>query len=618
MVIVLLVENSPGDVRLIREMFAEEASSSRFEVVSVSTLQDGIEAVHEQKPAVVLLDLDLPDSQGLDTLRLLRAAHPAVPIVIITGLEDEAVGISSLELGADDYLCNSRLNPGLLTHVVTHAVQRRALTHAIRLRDMPVVSAGDGVIVTDAEGVVQNVNPYVADNLGLPRNAFVGKPVFSIVDDSVALESGFGLAAETGHWRSEMRLRRRDGTLLPVEISANAVKNETGELSHMVLHFSDISSLRPVEEDMLLSEIKYRHLFEIAMEGFWVLDADGYTILVNPRMADMLGYSRGELVGRSMFDSVLPTEEIRAKAILDGCATRASEIHELSLVRRNGSKLVTLLNASPIVDMDDRRTGTLVCVTDISYRKRHEEALRTSTHEELRHRGRASTYFDLLAHDIANLVSPILVSCDLARMEKSSSPELVARFKMISSQASRAASLIKNLRMLEELEQTEIGRVPTVDLVEAYTKAKESITEDDRFPEVEFIADIPDSGTAFVKGGKWTSKVVLHMLRNAVQHSSSEKASVEVTISPFETPSGAPSWRMVVTDDGPGISAEVSNSVLSSLDPGSRFKRGVVTSMSFCAMFVDAFGGVLSIDVAGDAPDANGSVVIMTLPGGEK
>ena len=123
---VLLIEDNPGDVRLIREMFAE-AKHPVFNVESVDRLTDGLERVSESQFDVILLDLSLPDCSGLDTFVTLHGASEHLPIVILSGLNDERTAIECVNAGAQDYLIKGEVNSHLLVRSLRYAVARGVL-----------------------------------------------------------------------------------------------------------------------------------------------------------------------------------------------------------------------------------------------------------------------------------------------------------------------------------------------------------------------------------------------------------------------------------------------------------------------------------------------------------
>lgn len=122
---VLLVEDNPGDARLVYEMFLAE--KSRIETRIVSSLKEATDLLQAMTFDVVLLDLSLPDSTGLDTLRKVLSVAPGVAVVVQTGLDDESVGDKAVELGAQSYLIKGQYDGQLLLRAMRHANERQRL-----------------------------------------------------------------------------------------------------------------------------------------------------------------------------------------------------------------------------------------------------------------------------------------------------------------------------------------------------------------------------------------------------------------------------------------------------------------------------------------------------------
>ncbi len=129
---VVLIEDSPSDARLIRELLRE--GSSRFEVVHVATLRAALEALAGAKFDVVLADLALPDTQGVVTVERILEAASETPVVVLTGIDDEAVALQAVHAGAQDFLVKGRFDHELLSRTLRYAIERkRAEEHARRL-----------------------------------------------------------------------------------------------------------------------------------------------------------------------------------------------------------------------------------------------------------------------------------------------------------------------------------------------------------------------------------------------------------------------------------------------------------------------------------------------------
>ncbi len=126
---VLLIEDDPDDSLLIREMLAE-SGDGRFRVEAAQRLSEGLRRLDEGGVDVVLLDLGLPDSVGLETLGAVQQRAPDVPVVVLTGLDDEAVGLHAMREGAQDYLVKGQVDGELLARAARYAIERQRLeTH---------------------------------------------------------------------------------------------------------------------------------------------------------------------------------------------------------------------------------------------------------------------------------------------------------------------------------------------------------------------------------------------------------------------------------------------------------------------------------------------------------
>ena len=139
--------------------------------------------------------------------------------------------------------------------------------------------------------------------------------------------------------------------------------------------FQDISERKLVDEALRKSEQKYRQLVQQLQEGIWAIDKDANTTYVNPRMAEMIGYSTDELQGKPMFAFMDERGVEISKHNLERRKQGIKEQHDFELIHRNGQRIHTSMETSPITDDDGNYIGALACVADITDRKRAEEEL---------------------------------------------------------------------------------------------------------------------------------------------------------------------------------------------------------------------------------------------------
>jgi len=127
---VLIIEDNPGDIALIRTMLAQRGAV--VELLSANRLADGLARLDANDVDLVLVDLSLPDSDGLDTLTRVQEHAPALPVVVLTGTDDEALGLEAVQRGAQDYLVKGQTPAALLTRAIRHAIERKQAQRKIR------------------------------------------------------------------------------------------------------------------------------------------------------------------------------------------------------------------------------------------------------------------------------------------------------------------------------------------------------------------------------------------------------------------------------------------------------------------------------------------------------
>ena len=158
---ILLVEDNPGDADLIQEMLPA-GEDSEFSVHCVTRLADAVSHLREGEADLALLDLDLPDSNGIETVRIARQAAPRLPIVVLTGNQDEQVGIAAVQGGAQDFLIKGQTQRNHLARVIRYAVERHFAEEQVRESERFLRSALDAlsahIAIIDATGRVLTTN----------------------------------------------------------------------------------------------------------------------------------------------------------------------------------------------------------------------------------------------------------------------------------------------------------------------------------------------------------------------------------------------------------------------------------------------------------------------------
>lgn len=121
--VLLLVEDNPADADLVEELL-DQAGVEQYAILRAARLSEALEKIRAHTIDVVLLDLRLPDGVGLATLQAIRSVNQQIPIVVLTGNDDEALAMSCIKAGAQDYLCKGELRPAPLRRSIGYAISR--------------------------------------------------------------------------------------------------------------------------------------------------------------------------------------------------------------------------------------------------------------------------------------------------------------------------------------------------------------------------------------------------------------------------------------------------------------------------------------------------------------
>jgi PAS domain S-box-containing protein len=173
---ILLIEDNPGDARLVQEILKQVGDKSIFQVAEY--LEHGLQLLTSQDIDVVLLDMNLPDSRGLDTLTKLQNQHPLIPIVVMTSNDDAGLATQAVRLGAQDYLVKGKVEGELLRRSLAYAIERKrsemASLQAKEEWELTFNSVPDLIVILDCQHRIIRSNKAMADRLGVTPEQCTG------------------------------------------------------------------------------------------------------------------------------------------------------------------------------------------------------------------------------------------------------------------------------------------------------------------------------------------------------------------------------------------------------------------------------------------------------------
>ncbi|MFN2516930.1 MAG: PAS domain S-box protein [Pyrinomonadaceae bacterium] len=238
----LLIEDNAIDAQLIRSALAHNErfppEEFLFELESVTRLAEGLERLAHSDIDVLLLDLYLPDSQGLETVAAVRAQSPNVPIVVMTGPDDEALAVSTLRQGAQDYLVKGRADRRTLIRAIRHAIERKRAQQALRESEEKfrsiVETTNEWIWAIDLRGDLTYTNPAVSVILGYSPDELLGRCWALLMHQSdrqlLLTRLAEAVVQKTGWSGLVMRWKHKNGTYRHLESNALPMLDSSGNL----------------------------------------------------------------------------------------------------------------------------------------------------------------------------------------------------------------------------------------------------------------------------------------------------------------------------------------------------------------------------------------------------
>jgi PAS domain S-box-containing protein len=452
---VLLIEDNPADARLIRELL-RDVSGQHIEFDLVSNLNEGIEHLAAGGVDVVLVDLSLPDSTGVETCRSLHDKSPAVPVVVLTGLSDQKTALKALRHGAQDYLIKGEVNGAMLWRVINYAIERTQISQerdtalqALKVSerryralydDMPAIFAK-----FDADGRVLSINRFGANFLGYEtKELFDGGFLSRVVDNTSAVRSDLhkcirlrGLPLVT-----KWAVNHCDSRRIWLRATLRKVAAEDG--SDRVLAAC---------EDVTAADMQERYLNAVLnsiRDGIVACDMRGNLTLINPATRDLLPdlddqpRSPREWVERfALYDAdghtPFPADELPLHRALQG---RITANREMTIGAPDaGTRKYVAVSGQPMYDADGSELGAVVSVHDLTERRSIE--LQFQQAQKMEAIGQLTGG---LAHDFNNLLAVIVGNLQLLNRALPDGNETVHR-QLASAQeaAMRGSKLTRQL-----------------------------------------------------------------------------------------------------------------------------------------------------------------------------
>ncbi len=387
---VLLVEDNPGDVRLIEELLADYRDQFRMDA-HVARLTEAEVAVERADIDLVLLDLSLPDSQGFETFERLLGHGRNVPILVMSGVDDESLALRMVHAGAQDYLVKGKFDGQLLVRAMRYAIERSSAQHELEAEKSLVrallETLPDRIFFKDIKSRFIRVNPSMARFWGYERpEELAGKDDYAILkpegaaktiaDEEEIMRTGEPIMSQIE--RKELA----DGSINWSLTTKLPLRDRNGRIIGTMGMSRDITRLKEIEDELAAERNMLRSVIENLPDPIFVKDAQGYYVLDNEVHCRSLGKtSREEVIGHDSADFFPPEEAAAFKRDDDRIVATGIPMlnHEECVPDATGKKRWLLTTKVPITNAETGKVERLVCIRrDITQTKEAEEKLRAA------------------------------------------------------------------------------------------------------------------------------------------------------------------------------------------------------------------------------------------------
>lgn len=315
---ILIVEDNPGDLFLLEELL-NASSLPVAKLFKVTNTAQAITVLQLQKVNVVLLDLTLPDSDGLQSYKIINQYAVSLPIIVLTGLIDMHVALKTMANGAQDYLVKGEFDEKLLSKSIQYSIERKRNLENLRESNERyefVAKATNDVVwdwnldTNDVYWAGENMHRlfgYTRTDMSSTINFW--EQCIHPDDRKRVMEGLFNAISANAQsiWQDEFRFKKADGTYAYI-VDKGYLLFQGQTPKRMIGAMQDITDRKLAEINVSNSEKRFRSLVQNGSDMIKILDKEGYFTFSSPTVEKVLGYPATSLIGKNAFDFIHPDD----------------------------------------------------------------------------------------------------------------------------------------------------------------------------------------------------------------------------------------------------------------------------------------------------------------------
>ncbi len=614
---VLIIDDNADD----REAFirALKKIDDRYSCTEAGEGLAGVATMEKIHPDCVLLDYSLPALNGLEILKRIHAIDAFLPVIMLTGLGNEAVAVQAMKGGAQNYLVKTAVTSSLLHSAIVSAVEHSALERKIyeqrnqiaeqkleiarsnRLNEAILDSAAYMIVATDLKGAVLAFNPAAERELGYSAAEVIGNetPLLWLDRDELAqraaeistelgivVEPDFSVitqkAGRDGRSQQEWTCIRRGGDRFTANLSISTLRGTKGEATGFLIVAEDITVVKERENALKAREELFRGTMEHAPNGMALIDIGGHFLKVNTAMCEMLGYSAEQLFGKHPEDLTDPDDiEIDLEDVrLLLAGTIQSYKVEKRLIREDGS-IVHVLQAMSLMRNPDGSPSNFVAqFQDITDRKEMERL--------------KSDFVSMVSHELRTPVTSIRGALGL--LASVAGRDLPPRghqlMNMANKNCDRLITIVNDILDIDKVAQGQMRfDMKQEDVAALLQEAIEAHRGSTNKLDVSVLMEPVQTNLMVDVDAARLIQVLFNLLSNATKHSP-EGGQIRVGAGRM-----GGQIRVWVKDQGPGIEEDFARHVFERFTQANGADlRGSGLGLHISKQIIDKMGGRIGVD----------------------
>lgn len=370
---VLLIEDSPSYAEVIRIML-DKIQDTRFELLDAKRLSDGLHYLGENGVDIILLDLKLPDSEGIETFNKVYTNAQGLPIIVLTVTDNDELALEAVQKGAQDYLVKEQVDKKSLIHAIRYAIERKRVEETLRetnlfLQNILESSDAISILYTDCDGTILYWNKGAENIFGYTAEEIIGHHKADILYPQDEMETKQRIEeVKTRIFKNkkgagcEVREVTKDGHKLWINLNLTPRFDEHGQVRGILGIGQDITERKRMEEMLLNAAQQWRTTFDAISDVVCLIDSKRKIIRCNKAMTNFLGKPFADIVGQSCCELIHGTREP-----IEGCPyermkeTRSSE----AAISQRGDQWYRI-SVDPLLDERGNPIGGVHIMADIT------------------------------------------------------------------------------------------------------------------------------------------------------------------------------------------------------------------------------------------------------------